>query len=115
MSLTTAQKTAPVTTRPIEKNPLVMLKKGAQPASILPRHRRTALVGNLFFEYAQNVPALRGVVRSGRDIAEFLELEGLIFLDKTTDRYTWKTEPLTKADFLELIRPAQMPSLEGKG
>lgn len=89
-----------------EHNPLAMLERGVQPISQLPRHRKSAIVGNLYFEYAQNVAALRGVVRSGRQIAEYLEAKGLIEWDRRTDRYTWKGEPLTRSEFLQMIRVA---------
>lgn len=90
--------------RAIEHNPLFMMERGLQPVSELPRHKRSAATGNLFFEYAQNVPSLRGVVRSGRQIAEYLESKNLIAWDREGDRYVWNQEPLTKTEFLHMLR-----------
>jgi hypothetical protein len=92
--------------RAIEKNPLFMLERGLQVAPALPPHKKSAAVGNLYFEYAQNVPSLRGIVRSGAEIAEYLASKDLVVLDREGGRYIWKGEPLTKASFLQMIRPA---------
>ena len=91
--------------RAIESNPLFMLEIGRDPPSVLPRHRMSAAVGNLFFEYVSNVPRLRGIVRSGRQVAEYLESKNLITWHRDTDRYTWLGEPLTRAEFLDMLRP----------
>ena len=90
--------------RGIETNPLAMFERGLQPKPDLPRHRKSAAVGNLYFEYVQNVAMLRGIVRSGRQVAEYLEFQGLISWDRATDRYTWKQEPISKPEFLQLIQ-----------
>ena len=92
--------------RAIEQNPLFMVERGFQPASQLARHKQGAATGNLFFEYAQNVPSLRGIVRSGRQIAEYLENKDLIVWDRDGDRYMWKRTPLTKSEFLAMLRPS---------
>jgi hypothetical protein len=91
--------------RAIEKNPLFMIECGFQPSITLPLHRKKAAVGNLYFEYAQNVASLRGVVRSGRQVAEYLESKDLIVWDRESDRYMWKVEPLSRAAFLNMLRP----------
>lgn len=90
----------------IESNPLFMLEQGKTPPSNLPSHRKSAKTGNLFFEYVQNVNSLRGVVTSGAQIAEYLESKNLIIWDKAADRYTWINEPMTRSEFLTLLRPA---------
>lgn len=92
--------------RAIETNPLYMLERGIRPQATTPRHRKSAAVGNLFFEYAQNVPTLRGIVSSGFQVAEYLESKGLMSLDRASNRYEWKGEPLSKSDFLQMLRPA---------
>lgn len=92
--------------RAIESNPLQMLERGIRPQATTPRHRKSAAIGNLFFEYAQNVPTLRGIVSSGFQVAEYLESKGLISLDRASNRYEWKGEPLSKSAFLQMLRPA---------
>ena len=90
--------------RAVDSNPLFMLEKGLQPKSVMPRHLKSAATGNLYFEYAQNVPTLRGIVRSGRQVAEYLEAKDMVIWDRPTDRYTWKCEPLSRSEFLQMIR-----------
>jgi len=90
--------------RSIESNPLFRLSQGMQ-AQAAETHRKTARVGNLFFEYVQNVQNLRGVVTAGEQVAEFLESLDLIVWDRDGGTYMWKSEPLMKAEFLRLIRP----------
>jgi hypothetical protein len=91
--------------RAIETNPLFMMERGLQPPTTLPLHKKSAAVGNLYFEYAQNVPSLRGIVRSGSEIGEYLDSKNLIVLDRERGRYMWKGEPLSKAAFLQMLRP----------
>jgi hypothetical protein len=81
-----------------------MFARGMQLKTELPRHLRSAAVGNLYFEYVQNVSSLRGIVRSGRQVAEYLEYKGLITWDRGSDRYIWKQEPISKTEFLQMIR-----------
>jgi hypothetical protein len=96
--------------RPLDQNPLVMLERGVQPPTMLSPHKRSAAIGNLYYEYAQNVQLLRGVVRSGSDIAEYLAAKELIVLDRDHGRYMWKGEPMTKAAFLQMLRRATPPA-----
>lgn len=91
--------------RTIERNPLFMLERGLQPPTTIPLHKKGAAIGNLYFEYAQNVPSLRGIVRGGAEIAEYLSAKGLIVIDRERSRYMWKGEPLPRAAFLKMIRP----------
>ncbi len=102
--LQTPVSTSPIP-KPIDGNPLYMLQRGVRPKPAVRLHKVSAAVGNLYFEYAQNVPTLRGIVRSGREIAEFLEHHSMISWERDMDRYTWKREPLTKAEFLQMVRP----------
>lgn len=102
-----AKQTAQSQVQPIEQNPLAMMERGLQPKAETPLHRKSAAVGNLYFEYVQNVAMLRGIVRSGRQVAEYLEHRGLIVWDRATDRYTWKKDPLSRSEFLRMFqRPA---------
>lgn len=103
-----AKQVAQTQTQAIDMNPLAMMERGLQPKVETPLHRRNAAVGNLYFEYVQNVSMLRGVVRSGRQVAEYLEYRGLITWDRATDRYSWMKEPLSKSEFLRMLqtRPA---------
>lgn len=87
----------------IASNPLFLLEQGEALTSDLPAHKKSAKSGNLYFEYAQNVAQLRGVVRSGRDIAIYLESKDLIVYDRATDRYMWKDEPMLKSSFLRMV------------
>lgn len=95
--------------RAIEMNPLAMMERGLQPKVETPLHRKSAAVGNLYFEYVQNVTMLRGIVRSGRQVAEYLEYRGLIVWDRAADRYSWKKDPLSKSEFLRMFqKPANL-------
>lgn len=100
-----AQEMARVEASEIESNPLFRLEQGEQLSSSLPENKKSAKSGNLFFEYVQNVEQLRGIVRSGRDVAIYLESKNLIAYDRTADRYVWTTEPLSKAEFLRMVLP----------
>ena len=99
-----AKQSSQAVAKGIETNPLAMFERGLQPKPDLPRYRKSAAIGNLYFEYVQNVPMLRGIVRSGRQVAEYLEYRSLITWDRVTDRYTWKQEPISKAEFLQMIQ-----------
>jgi len=89
--------------RSIEKNPLFLLAKGIQPVSQLAAHKKSAKAGNLFYEYVQNANSLKGVVRSGAQVAEYLESVNLITWDRTNDRYMWIGEPMTRSQFLAMF------------
>lgn len=114
---------APVTTAPttaaeqaateMEHNPLFRLEQGKPIVSNLPLHLKSAKVGNLFFEYAQNVPQLRGAFdqkygTAGQQIANWLESKNLITVDRNAGTYMWIGEPLTRAQFLQLMRKGQI-------
>lgn len=89
----------------IESNPLFLLEQGEALVSDLPPHKKSAKTGNLYFEYAQNVAQLRGIVKSGRQIAIYLESKDFIVFDRAADRYMWKKAPLTKSEFLRMVLP----------
>lgn len=91
--------------RNISENPLFKLSNGQPVESTLPEHRTSGANGNLFFEYVQNVASLRGKVRSGDQVAEFLESYDMIAVDWKDKRYVWKQEPITKSEFLKLVTP----------
>ena len=105
-----AKQSAQSQVQTIEMNPLAMMERGLRPKTETPLHRKSAAVGNLYFEYVQNVAMLRGIVRSGRQVAEYLEYRGLIVWDRVTDRYSWKKDPLSKSEFLRMFqKPASLP------
>jgi hypothetical protein len=97
--------------RSIEQNPLFLLAKGIQPVSQLAAHKKSAKVGNLFFEYVQNANTLKGVVRSGAQVAEYLESLNLITWDRTNDRYMWIGEPMTRSQFLAMFPTSSLRSV----
>ncbi len=97
--------------RSIEQNPLFLLEKGIQPVSQLTAHKKSAKAGNLYFEYIQNANTLKGVVRSGAQVAEWLESKNLITWDRTNDRYMWIGEPMTRSQFLAMFPTSSLRSV----
>lgn len=96
----------PITDAPaLETNPLFLLERGLQLVPALPPHRKSAALGNLYYEYVRDVASLRGIVRSGAEVGEYLAAKGLLIIDRAAGRYMWKGEPLSKAAFLKMLRP----------
>lgn len=89
----------------IENNPLFQLSQGKDVPSSIPAHRKSGRIGNLFFEYIQNVQSLRGKVRNGEAVAQYFESLNLMAVDWERGTYTWSGEPMSKTEFLRKVSP----------
>lgn len=95
----------------ITKNPLVLMLAGHKPQSTLAAHKKSAKIGNLFFEYASNVAQLRGVITKAAQIAEFFEDLGLMTVDWDAGTYIWHDEPMPKNEFLALVNERKLSAV----
>lgn len=90
------------TIRSVSENPLKRLLNGESVADLPRPMKKLARIGNLYHEFVKGT-SLQPKGVKGEHVAEILEAEGEMTVDRASDLYAWKGEPWSKQRFLDFV------------